>query len=118
MQVRREKRAQMLAAGLDPYPTDFRRTARFAEILEHYTGLEPDEGSGDRVTVAGRVIFVRNTGKLCFARLREGDGTELQVMISLDRVGERGLADWKSLVDIGDLVGIEGEVVRSRRGEL
>ena len=118
MQVRRDKRAQMLAAGLDPYPAGFRRSARFADLLEQHAGLEPDEGSGSRVTVAGRVIFVRNTGKLCFARLREGDGTELQVMLSLDRVGERGLADWKALADIGDLVGVDGEVVRSRRGEL
>ena len=118
MRVRLDKRAQMLAAGLDPYPTDFRRTARFAEIQARYADLEVDEGSGDRVTVAGRVIFLRNTGKLCFARLREGDGSELQVMISLDRAGERGLADWKALVDIGDLVGVEGEVIRSRRGEL
>jgi len=118
MQVRQDKRVQMLAAGMEPYPAGFRRTARFAEILEQFAALDPDEESGDRVTVAGRVIFIRNTGKLCFARLREGDGTELQVMLSLDRLGEPALADWKSLVDIGDLVGVEGEVVRSRRGEL
>lgn len=118
MQVRLDKRAHMLAVGMDPYPTGFRRTARFAEIIDRYSDLGPDERSGDRVVVAGRVIFVRNTGKLCFARLREGDGTELQIMISLDRVGAQTLADWKALADIGDLVGIKGEVVRSRRGEL
>jgi lysyl-tRNA synthetase class 2 len=118
MRVRLDKRAQLVSAGMDPYPTDFRRTARFSEILERYVDLEPDEGSGHRVTIAGRVIFIRSTGKLAFARLREGDGTELQVMISLDRIGAQGLADWKSLVDIGDVVGVDGEVVRSRRGEL
>ncbi len=118
MRVRLDKRAQLIATGMDPYPTDFRRTARFAEILGRYDDLEPDQGSGDRVTIAGRVIFARNTGKLAFARLREGDGAELQVMVSLDRIGDQGLTDWKSLVDIGDLVGIDGEVVRSRRGEL
>ena len=41
------------------------------------------------------MIFIRNTGKLCFATLRDGDGTELQVMLSLDRVGEESLAAWK-----------------------
>ncbi len=64
------------------------------------------------------MIFLRNTGKLCFARLREGDGTELQVMLSLADVGEERLAEFKALVDIGDLVGVTGEVVTSRRGEL
>ncbi len=74
--------------------------------------------TGEQVAVAGRVIFVRNTGKLCFATLREGDGTELQAMLSLDRVGDDALAQWKAAVDIGDHVGVEGEVITSKRGEL
>ena len=64
------------------------------------------------------MIFQRNTGKLCFARLREGDGSEIQVMLSLADVGEESLAEYKSLVDIGDLLAVRGEVVTSRRGEL
>jgi len=63
------------------------------------------------------VIFVRNTGKLCFATLRE-DGVELQVMLSLDRLGADSLAAWKADVDLGDLVFVQGEVIASRRGEL
>ena len=63
-------------------------------------------------------MFVRNTGKLCFATLQSGDGTQLQAMLSLDRVGEPALADWKADVDLGDIVAVEGEVVTSRRGEL
>mgnify|MGYP006137054933 CR=1 FL=1 len=80
--------------------------------------LEPDTRTGDEVAIAGRVIFLRNTGKLCFVRLREGDGTELQAMLSIADVGEEALADWKALVDIGDFVGVTGEVITSRRGEL
>ncbi len=64
------------------------------------------------------MIFQRNTGKLCFARLREGDGSEIQVMLSLAEVGEESLAEFKGLVDIGDLLAVRGEVVTSRRGEL
>jgi lysyl-tRNA synthetase class 2 len=64
------------------------------------------------------VIFVRNTGKLCFARLRGGDGSEVQAMLSLDRVGAERLEAWKRVVDIGDHVGVTGEVITSRRGEL
>ena len=63
-------------------------------------------------------MFLRNTGKLCFVRLREGDGTELQVMLSLADVGEESLAEFKALVDLGDLLAVAGEVVTSRRGEL
>jgi lysyl-tRNA synthetase class 2 len=62
-------------------------------------------------------MFLRNTGKLCFAVLREGDA-ELQAMISLDRVGAESLAAWKSDVDLGDLVFVHGEVISSKRGEL
>ena len=64
------------------------------------------------------MIFVRNSGKLCFATLRDGDGTELQAMLSLDKVGAEALEDWKRRVDLGDQVGVAGEVITSRRGEL
>ena len=69
------------------------------------------------VGVTGRVIFVRNTGKLCFATLREG-ADELQLMLSLDRLGAEALAAWKGDVDLGDIVFAHGEVVASKRGEL
>jgi lysyl-tRNA synthetase class 2 len=118
MLVRREKRERMLATGGEPYPVSFDRTATLREVREKYPELAPDVATGDRVAVTGRVIFVRNTGKLCFATLREGDGTEMQAMLSLDRVGPDALAEWKSLVDLGDHVGIIGEVITSRRGEL
>ncbi|MFG3708389.1 lysine--tRNA ligase [Micromonospora sp. NPDC047670] len=118
MKVRREKRDRMLAEGVEPYPVGFPRTSTLAEIREKYAELPTDTATGDRVSVTGRVIFVRNTGKLCFATLRDGDGTELQAMLSLDRVGAERLDDWKRLVDLGDLVGVTGEVITSRRGEL
>lgn len=118
MRVRREKRARMLAEGLSPYPVGYPRTASLAEIRSRYGDLPADTATGDVVGVTGRVIFVRNTGKLCFATLREGDGTQMQAMLSRDRVGAEALAGWKRLVDIGDLVGVTGEVITSRRGEL
>jgi lysyl-tRNA synthetase class 2 len=68
--------------------------------------------------VAGRVVFVRIGGKLCFATLQDGDGTRLQVMISLAGVGEQALADFKADVDLGDFISAHGEVISSRRGEL
>lgn len=118
MRVRRDKRARMLADGVSPYPVGFDRTDSLSDIRIRYADLETDTTSGDHVAIAGRVIFVRNSGKLCFATLREGDGTELQAMLSLDKVGAQRLEDWKRLVDLGDHVGILGEVITSRRGEL
>jgi lysyl-tRNA synthetase class 2 len=118
MRVRRHKRDELLDRGRAPYAASFRRTHTLAELRTAYADLEQEASTGVTVSVAGRVIHLRDTGKLCFARLREGDGTELQAMLSLDRIGEESLRDWKHLVDIGDHIGIEGEVVSSRRGEL
>ncbi|NYH43810.1 lysyl-tRNA synthetase class 2 [Micromonospora jinlongensis] len=118
MKVRREKRDRMLAEGVEPYPVGFSRTTTLAQVRARYADLPIDTATGDQVAVTGRVIFVRNTGKLCFATLRDGDGTELQAMLSLDRVGPERLEAWKRLVDLGDHVGVTGEVITSRRGEL
>lgn len=124
MQVRREKRQRILDSGREAYPIDVGRTHTIKEIRAAWDpqleagALEPDTRTGEEVAIAGRVIFLRNTGKLCFVRLREGDGSEIQVMLSLAEVGEEALADFKALADIGDLLAVTGEVVTSRRGEL
>src|SRR5690348_9498274 len=124
MQVRREKRQRLLDEKKQPYPVHVERTHTVREIREKYDPalasgeLDPDHRTGEEVAIAGRVIFLRNTGKLCFVRLREGDGSEIQVMLSLAEVGEESLAEFKALVDLGDLIAVRGEVVTSRRGEL
>ena len=118
MRVRRDKRERLIAAGVEPYALGYPRTHTLAEVRSSWPELEAGVETGEQVGVTGRVIFIRNTGKLCFATLREGDGTELQLMLSLDRVGEERLADWKSDIDLGDHVGATGEVISSRRGEL
>jgi lysyl-tRNA synthetase, class II len=118
MRVRLGKRAQVLAEGGDPYPVAVARSHTLREVREAHPDLPPDTATGDVVDVTGRVIFLRNTGKLCFATLREGDGTELQAMLSLALVGEPELARWKATIDLGDHVHVHGEVITSRRGEL
>jgi lysyl-tRNA synthetase class 2 len=80
--------------------------------------LISEQESGESVGIAGRVMFLRNTGKLCFAQLQAGTGETIQAMLSFDRIGETQLDSWKSLVDIGDLVAVVGEVISSKRGEL
>ena len=118
LRIRREKRASILARGAQPYPVAVPRTATLKEIRERHAGLEIDVATGIRESLSGRVIFKRDTGKLCFANLREGDGTELQAMFSLDKVGQELLDRWKSEIDLGDLVSVTGEIITSKRGEL
>ncbi|WP_199043736.1 lysine--tRNA ligase [Glycomyces salinus] len=118
MKIRRAKRAELLESGKEPYPLGYRRTHTLAELRERFAELEPGESSGVTASTTGRVIFLREAGKLCFARLREGDGTEFQVMLSQGKLGKESLDEWKHLVDIGDHIGVTGEVVASRRGEL
>lgn len=118
LRIRREKRESLLSRGIAPYPVSINRTASLKEIRERFKDLATDSSSGVIESVAGRIIFKRDTGKLCFATLREGDGTELQAMFSLDKVGEAVLESWKSDIDLGDIVSVTGEVITSKRGEL
>src|SRR5690606_32339212 len=117
MWVRREKLERLRKEGIDPYPVNFPRTTTIAEVREKHQGLPPDTATGERVGVTGRVMLLRTSGKLCFATIRDGTAA-MQIMLSLDRVGEEALARWKRDIDLGDHVGVEGEVVTSRRGEL
>jgi lysyl-tRNA synthetase class 2 len=118
LRIRREKRAAILSRGGEPYPVSVPRTTSLLEIRNKHKELPIDVATGIIESVTGRVIFKRDTGKLCFANLREGDGTELQAMFSLDKIGEAQLEIWKSEIDLGDIVSVTGEVITSKRGEL
>ena len=83
-------------------------------VRARHETLEAGAETGDSVGLAGRVVHIRNTGKLCFAALQAGDGSRLQVMVSLAEVGDESLAEWKELVDLGDHVFVKGEVISSR----
>lgn len=132
LRIRRDKRARLLEAGTEAYPVSVPRThslkdlrSKYAVLAEDETGSEQGvtyltagEETQDEVSVSGRLIFMRNTGKLCFATLQDGDGTQLQAMLSLAEVGEERLAAWKADVDLGDFISVTGRVIASRRGEL
>ena len=118
LRIRREKRAAILSRGGEPYPVSVPRTTSLLEIRNKHKELPIDVATGIIESVTGRVIFKRDTGKLCFANLREGDGTELQAMFSLDKIGDAQLEIWKSEIDLGDIVSVTGEVITSKRGEL
>ena len=115
--VRRAKLERLREAGIDPYPVGFHRSTTIGELHQRFGGLGPDEFTGEQAAVAGRLMLSRTSGKLCFATIRDGTG-DIQVMLSLDRVGADALAAWKRDVDLGDHIGVTGEVITSRRGEL
>ena len=117
VRVRREKLKRLREQGINPYPVTFPRTHTLAQVRAEAGELPPDTRTGRQVSVAGRVILSRDGGKLCFATLRDGSG-DLQIMIALDAVGPEVLRRWRHDVDLGDHVGVIGEVITTKRGEL
>ena len=114
-EVRLQKRARMLEQGVAPYPVSVGVTTTISDVRAKYPELEPEQATGERVGVAGRIVHMRVTGKLAFVSLQGGSGERLQAMISFGEVGEES---YESLVDLGDHLFVEGEVIASKRGEL
>jgi lysyl-tRNA synthetase class 2 len=115
--VRMQKRERLNLLGA-AYPVKLPITHTIEATKARYPNLEDDIATGDQVGIAGRIMFLRNTGKLCFATLQAGSGERIQAMISLDKAGQEQLDSWKEFVDLGDHVFVEGEVITSKRGEL
>jgi lysyl-tRNA synthetase, class II len=115
--VRLAKRDRLNELG-EAYPVSLPITHTIEQVRAAYPSLEIDVATGDKVSLAGRVMFQRNTGKLCFATLQAGGGERIQAMLSLDKVGEERLELFKELIDLGDHLFVSGEVITSKRGEL
>jgi lysyl-tRNA synthetase class 2 len=115
--VRLAKRERLNELG-EAYPVSLPITHTIEQVRAAYPDLEIDVATGDKVSIAGRVMFQRNTGKLCFATLQAGGGERIQAMLSLDKVGEERLEQFKELIDLGDHLFVVGEVITSKRGEL
>ena len=115
--VRLAKRDRLNELG-EAYPVSLPITHTIEQVRAAYPDLEIDVATGDKVSIAGRVMFQRNTGKLCFATLQAGGGERIQAMLSLDKVGEERLELFKELIDLGDHLFVAGEVITSKRGEL
>ncbi|MFB7882544.1 lysine--tRNA ligase [Microbacterium sp. NPDC056057] len=120
--VRLAKRERLIAERADAaggaYPVSLPITDTIPALRDRFADLEAGAETGVTAAVAGRIVFSRNTGKLCFASLQAGDGSRIQAMVSLAAVGDESLQAWKELIDLGDHVFVSGEVISSRRGEL
>ena len=124
VQMRVAKRALMLKEGINPYPVKLDITSTIEEVVAKYTDeegkstLEAGAETDDFVGLAGRVLFLRNGGGLCFVQLATGDGTHIQGMVSKREVGADSLKLYKQLVDLGDHLFLHGRVIASKTGEL
>lgn len=118
VRIRKEKRERILGQGREAYPVGVAVSTSIADLRERYSDLGTGEETADIVGVAGRVMHLRNTGKLCFVAIADGQGRTVQVMLSLAEVGEESLAAFKADVDLGDFFYAHGRVISSRRGEL
>lgn len=119
--VRRRKLADLQAAGKDPYQiVKYDVTAKIAQIREDFAAFEPniteENAHSMTVSVAGRMMSRRDMGKANFIDLADSTG-RMQVYVRIDEIGEDDFAEFKKW-DIGDIIGIEGFVFRTRRGEI
>ncbi len=123
-ELRVEKLTALRAAGLDPYPARFSSTHTVAEALQAFAQFEskdepPNVASGDTITVrtAGRLMSIRVMGKASFAHIMDGTG-RIQLYLRLEEVGQEKYERFLKLFDLGDSVGVEGAVFRTRTGEV
>ena len=117
VQVRRQKLADLQAAGNDPFTlTKFPQDAYSADLKEEFKELPNETDSGKTVALAGRMMSKRVMGKASFAHLRDDKG-DIQLYVRRDELGEEAYAAFKKL-DVGDIIGVKGEVFRTKTGEL
>ena len=118
LQVRRGKLSELREKGLDPFGKRFERSHLAAEILEKYSELEKEELDTQNisVTIAGRVMTKRGKGKAGFAHIQDLSG-QIQIYVRQEAVGEEQY-DIFNLIDLGDIVGIKGQVFKTKVGEL
>lgn len=116
IEVRKAKREALIAAGENPYGHAFDYTHHASELTAKYTGLENGASTEDVVRVAGRIMAKRVQGKISFLTLRDSTG-DIQLFCRINALGEDAYAKLKDL-DVGDIIGVEGTIMRTRRGQL
>lgn len=116
--IRREKMQALAEAGIDPFGHRFERSANSAELKEKYTDLDKEalNNLNESATIAGRLMTKRGKGKVGFAHVQDRDG-QIQIYVRKDEVGEENYEIFKK-ADLGDFIGVEGQIMRTDMGEL
>jgi len=116
--IRREKMAALAEQGIDPFGKRFERTENSAQLKEKYSDKSKEElhELNEKATIAGRLMTKRGKGKVGFAHIQDREG-QIQIYVRKDEVGEENYEIFKK-ADLGDFLGIEGDVMRTDMGEL
>jgi lysyl-tRNA synthetase class 2 len=102
---------------VNPYPYSYEKKNNAAELQSKYSKLKPEEKTKDKVEIAGRLMSVRLMGKINFANLQDATG-KIQILVEENTAGQKLIDFFSKYVDSGDFVGIEGTILRTKRGEL
>lgn len=113
---KRNKLTQFIEKGVNPYPAKSSRTHKIQELQDKYKDLETGKELEDIAEITGRIYAWRSGGKVSFADIRDESG-KMQLFVSVNKLGEQVYEDLK-LFDIGDIVGVKGNVKRTNKGEL
>ena len=115
IKIRREKLQGFVDKGVEPFGSRFEVTHHAADIRNEFGDIEGETDAGE-VTIAGRLMAIRGHGKASFASLSDRSGA-IQIYFKLDVVGAEKYSEFK-LLDIGDIIGVRGQVFKTQRGEL
>src|SRR5574341_1638315 len=112
---RKRKREELLKLGINPYPYKYEPSHKSSELLDKYKGLQPEQRTTDKVKVAGRIIGLRRMGKATFMHLLDQNG-KVQIYFKFDDMPK--IYEHLKLTDLGDWIGIEGNVFKTKTGEI
>ena len=114
IEQRLEKLKEIKSKKINPYPYTFDKKNNSKQILEKYAKLQKEEKTNDNVSIAGRIISLRNMGKIAFSHLQDQEG-KIQVFFN-----EQGTKDFEvlKLIDLGDIIGVKGKVFSTKTGEI
>ena len=112
---RKRKLEELRELGIEPYPHLYTPTHKAKEVQIDYAHLEPSQNSGQKVNIAGRLMLRRSMGKMAFGHLQDESG-RIQIWFKADVLGEK--YDLLRLIDLGDILGIKGEAIKTKTGEV
>ncbi len=114
---RKKKIEELEKAGIDPYPHKYSPNNYSVDIKEKYSKLKENEKTPDLVRIAGRVMIIRDLGKLIFVTLQDSRG-KIQLIFQKEETPERDFKIFKKFIDIGDFIGVEGKIMKTKTGEV
>lgn len=117
LKARLEKIRELKKAGINPYPYSYKQENHASELQEKYKKLKNDSRTKDKAKIAGRVISIRDIGQIIFLNVLDGSG-KIQAQLQNKETPEKEIDFFKKFIDSGDFIGVEGTVLRTKRGEL